>query len=64
MALTDLGDESLLRLYDSIRTEVDADRMQMHKFTSGESVRLRAEQLRSEIVRRRLPYTAIEWHRD
>jgi hypothetical protein len=40
---------------------MEADRPHRHKLTSGASVRQHAEQLRSEILRRRLDHTPIDW---
>ena len=39
MGITNLNDESILRLYDNIRVQVDADRGSKHKFTTGDSVK-------------------------
>lgn len=64
MSIASLNDESILRLYDNIRGQVDADRGFRHKFMTGDAVKLRAAALRDEITRRRLQYTPIEWHRD
>ena len=61
MALAELNDENLLRLYDNIRDQVSADRMHKHKFMSGGSVRQYADQLRSEITKRRLRHAPIDW---
>jgi hypothetical protein len=57
-------DESILRLYDNIRIQVEAERGLQYKFMSSETVRQRATSLREEITRRRLQYTPIEWPRD
>ena len=61
MALVNLKDENLLRLYDNIRDQVDRDRMYKHKFTSGDAVRQHADELRDEITKRRLQHTPINW---
>jgi hypothetical protein len=64
MAIENLKDESILRFYDGIRREVEADRRSRHKFVTGRTVREYAEALRGEMTRRRLQYSAIEWDRD
>jgi hypothetical protein len=53
-----------LRLYDNIRSQVDADRGLRHKFMTGDAVKQHASVLRDEITRRRLQHTPIEWQRD
>jgi len=57
-----LKDESVLRLYDNIRSQVDAERGLTHKFMTGKPVKQHAAELREELVRRRLQHTPIEWH--
>jgi len=54
-------DESILRLYDSIRLQVEAERGLRYKFMSSEIVKQRASALHEEITRRRLQHTPIEW---
>jgi hypothetical protein len=61
MAVENMPDERLLRFYENIRQQVEADRPLRHKLTSGASVLQHAEQLRSEILRRRLDHTPIDW---
>jgi hypothetical protein len=57
-------DESILRLYDNIRIQVEAERVLRYKFMASETVKQRATALREEITRRRLRHTPIEWPRD
>ena len=64
MSIASLNDESILRLYDNIRSQVEADRGLRHKSMTGDAVKQRASALRDEITRRRLQHTPIEWHRD
>jgi hypothetical protein len=64
MAIENLKDENLLRFYDGIREQVEADRRSKHKFAAGHSVKEYAEALRGEMTKRRLQYTSIEWPRD
>ena len=59
-----LCDESLLRYYDSIRAQVDAERSSKHKFMAADSIKEYAESLRLELVKRRLPFTPIDWWTD
>jgi hypothetical protein len=54
-------DESILRLYDNIRLQVEAERGLRYKFMSSETVKQRASALHEEITRRRLQHTPIEW---
>ena len=64
MAIENLRDENLLRFYDSIREQVEADKRSKHKFAASRSVKKYAEALRDEMTRRRLQHTPIEWDRD
>ena len=64
MSASDLSDESLLRYYNSIRKQVEADRDSKHKFMGGDTIKEYAESLRLELYKRRLPYTAIDWSAD
>jgi hypothetical protein len=54
-------DESILRLYDNIRFQVEAESGLRYKFMSSETVKQRASALHEEITRRRLQHTPIEW---
>jgi hypothetical protein len=60
MSLDKLSDEYVLRLYDSIRSEVARDN-RVPQPLMGAMARQRAEQLRAELERRRLRFTAIHW---
>jgi hypothetical protein len=64
VGIASLNDESILRLYNNIRRQVEADEGFRHKFMTGETVKQRASALRDEITRRRLQHTPIRWHRD
>jgi hypothetical protein len=55
-------DGSILRLYDNIRIQVEADRGFRHKFMSGDAVKQRASALLEEITKRELQHKPIEWH--
>jgi hypothetical protein len=64
MGIDNLKDETILRLYDSVRNQVDADRSSQYKFTIGTSVKQYATSLHKELTRRRLQHSPIEWPRD
>jgi hypothetical protein len=66
MSLPALADESLLRFYESIRKEVEADRDSMrrghrHFLANSESIKRYASSLREEMERRRLNFLPIDW---
>ena len=61
MSVERMPDERLAHFVDNIRQQVEADRAQKHQFTAGPTVRQYADQLRSEMVKRRLKYSPIEW---
>jgi hypothetical protein len=61
VGIANLNDESILRLYDSVRNQVDADRGSEYKFAMASSVKQYATVLREELTRRRLQHTPIEW---
>jgi hypothetical protein len=50
VGIASLNDESFLRLYDNIRSQVEADRRFRHKFMTGDAVKERASALRDEII--------------
>jgi hypothetical protein len=64
VSASDLSDESLLRYYNAIAKQVEADRDSKHKLVGGDAVKEYAESLRLELHKRRLPYTAIDWSAD
>ena len=66
MSLSASSDESLLRYYESIRKEVEADRESRrrgarHFFTDSDAIKKYAAELRAEMDRRRLSYSPIVW---
>ena len=62
MAIRDLSDESVLKLYESIRQEVSADiRLGGKHRLLGETAKQQAQRLREEIDRRRLHVAPIIW---
>ena len=56
-----MPDERVKIFYENIRQQVAAERELKHRFLSGRTVRQYADQLRDELVKRRLQYTPIEW---
>jgi hypothetical protein len=66
MSLSALSDESLLRYYENIRKQVEADREAKsggarHFFTDSDAIEKYAADLRGEMDRRRLSYSPIVW---
>lgn len=62
MALSDLTDESLLALYESVRRQVLADGSLGGRFRlAGTNVKQYADRLMEELTRRRLPFKPIDW---
>jgi hypothetical protein len=62
MAIRDLSDESVLKLYDNIRQQVSADmRVGGKHRLVGETAKQQAQRLREELDRRRLRFTPIDW---
>ncbi|MEI9925981.1 MAG: hypothetical protein WDN50_23555 [Bradyrhizobium sp.] len=64
MSFANLNDESILRFYDNIRSQVEAERGLRYKLMTSDTVKQRATALREEITRRRLRHTPIEWPRE
>ena len=54
-------DETLLRFYENVRDQVQADSGK-YRF-AGDGVKQYADKLREEMDRRRLRFTPIDWHR-
>jgi len=62
MRFSQTKSESLLAFYDGIRRQVELDKQTRGEFRfAGESAKRYAEQLREEMDRRGLQYTAIDW---
>jgi len=56
-----LSDQSVLRLYESIRHQVEADRAMGGRYRLvGEAARQRAQLLRAELLQRGLQFTVIQ----
>jgi hypothetical protein len=64
VSVDDLSDESLLRYYDSLRKQVEADRGNTHKFMTSDTIKQYAEALRLELYKRRLAHAPIDWWTD
>ena len=57
-----LSDQSVLRLYDGIRHQVEADKALGDKYRLvGHAARERADRLREELLRRELKFSPIVW---
>ena len=56
-----MPDERLVRFYEDIRQQVDADRAHERKFMSNPAIRQYADDMLREIIRRGLPYSPIFW---
>lgn len=61
MSIERMPDERLTRFYDNIRQQVDADRACKHQFMANPTVRQYADQLRNEMIKRRLRHSPIDW---
>jgi hypothetical protein len=61
MSIEQMPDERLAHFYENIRQQVEADRGKRHQFTAGPTVRQYAEGLRSEMIKRRLTHSPIDW---
>jgi hypothetical protein len=64
LSIADLKDETVLRFYENVRVQVEAERRLPHKFMTGDSVKQYAASLREELTRRRLQHNPIDWHLD
>ena len=60
MGLENMPDERLIRFYESVRQKVDADRARKSRFI-GALIRQYADQLRNEMIKRRLTPTPTDW---
>jgi hypothetical protein len=62
MGLENLSDDSVLRLYENIREQVEADLRQWSRHRLlGATAKQQADRLRQELDRRRLQYAHIDW---
>ena len=64
MRFANLKDETLLRFYENVRDQVQADGQFGGKYRfAGDGVRQYSEELRDEMERRRLRFSPIHWRR-
>lgn len=62
MAIQDLSDASILKLYENIRQQASADTHAGSRYRLlGEAAKQQAQRLRDELDRRRLKCTPIDW---
>jgi hypothetical protein len=62
VAFEKLADESVVKLYESIREQLSADiRLGSCHRLVGETAKQQAERLREELERRRLRFVPIDW---
>ena len=61
MSVEDMPDERLVRYYENVRQQVEADRARNHKFMMNPTVQQYADQLQSEMIKRGLEHSPIEW---
>jgi hypothetical protein len=61
MSIERMPDERLTHFYENIRQHVEADRANKHHFMANQTVRQYADDLRSEMTKRRLKHSPIEW---
>ena len=61
MSVEDMPDEVLVRYYENVRQQVEADRAGNYKFMMNPTVQQYADQLQSEMIKRNLEHSPIEW---
>jgi hypothetical protein len=61
MSVENMTDERLLVFYENIRQQVEADRPLKYRFIAGPTVRQYADNLRDELIKRRLRHNPIDW---
>jgi hypothetical protein len=61
MSVEDMPDERLVLYYENVRQQVEADRAGNHKFMMNPTVQQYADQLQSEMIKRCLEHSPIEW---
>ena len=61
MSVENMPDERLILFYENIRQQAEADRAHKHHFMAGPTVRQYADNLRNEMVKRRLQHSPINW---
>jgi hypothetical protein len=61
MSVENMPDDRIIHFYENIRQQVEADKANEHQFMTNPTVRQYADNLRSEIIKRRLKHSPIEW---
>jgi hypothetical protein len=61
MSVEHMPDERLVRYYENVRQQGEADRAGNHKFMMNPTVQQYADQLQSEMIKRGLEHSPIEW---
>jgi hypothetical protein len=61
MSVENMPDDRIIHFYENIRQQVEADKANEHQFMTNPTVRQYADSLRSEIIKRRLKHSPIEW---
>jgi hypothetical protein len=62
MNVENMPDDRITHYYENIRQQVEAERANKYQFMANTTVRQYADSLRSEIIKRRLQHSPIEWH--
>jgi hypothetical protein len=61
MSVENMPDDRIIHFYENIRQQVEADKANEHQFMTNPTVRQYADNLRSEMIKRRLKHSPIEW---
>jgi hypothetical protein len=61
MSVENMPDDRIIHFYENIRQQVEADKANKHQFMTNPTVRQYADNLRSEMIKRRLKHSPIEW---
>src|SRR5882757_5631930 len=61
MSVEDMPDQRLVHYYECVRQQVEADRAGNHKFMMNPTVQQYADQLQSEMIKRGLEHSPIQW---
>jgi len=64
MSVERMPDGRLTHSYENIRKQVEADRVHKHQFMANPTVRQYADQLRSEMIKRRLRHLSLSESRN
>lgn len=64
MSVERMPDGRLTHSYENIRKQVEADRVHKHQFMTNPTVRQYADQLRSEMIKRRLRHLSLSESRN